>query len=88
MEELKNKVGRYKALIVDDSTTFRKLLKETLHERFSSIEIYETGDGEEAPVMMVLLRRRGFSIVEEFTRNCCPLVGRGVMLLTSTLKEV
>jgi len=48
MKELKNKVGSYKALIVDDSTTFRKLLKETLHDRFSSIEIYEAADGKEA----------------------------------------
>jgi len=48
MEELKNKTGGFKALIVDDSTTFRKLLKETLHDQFPSIEIYEAADGEEA----------------------------------------
>jgi len=48
MEKVENKVGTLKALIVDDSTTFRKLLKETLHDRFSSIEIYEAADGEEA----------------------------------------
>ncbi len=48
MEELKNKVGSYKALIVDDSTTFRKLLKETLHDRFSLMEICEAANGEEA----------------------------------------
>jgi CheY-like chemotaxis protein len=48
MEKLKNKVGSYKALIVDDSTAFRQLLKLTLHDRFSSIEIYEAADGEEA----------------------------------------
>jgi CheY-like chemotaxis protein len=48
MEKPKNKVGSYKALIVDDSTAFRQLLKLTLHDRFSSIEIYEAADGEEA----------------------------------------
>ena len=48
MEKLKNKVGSYKALIVDDSIAFRQLLKLTLHDRFSSIEIYEAADGEEA----------------------------------------
>lgn len=48
MEKLKNKVGNYKALIVDDSTAFRQLLKLTLHDRFSSMEIYEAADGEEA----------------------------------------
>ena len=48
MEKLKNKVGSYKALIVDDSTAFRQLLKLTLHDRFSSMEIYEAADGEEA----------------------------------------
>ena len=48
MENPKNKVGSYKALIVDDSTAFRQLLKLTLHERFSSIEFHEAADGEEA----------------------------------------
>ena len=48
MENPKNKVGSYKALIVDDSTAFRQLLKLMLHERFSSIEIHEAADGEEA----------------------------------------
>ena len=56
MEELKNKVGRYKALIVDDNTTFRKLLKETLHDRFSSIEICEAASGEEALEKIETLR--------------------------------
>jgi CheY-like chemotaxis protein len=48
MEKLKNKTGSFKVLIVDDSTTFRELLKWTLNDRFSSIEIYEAADGEEA----------------------------------------
>ncbi len=47
MEKPKKAVG-YKALIVDDSTAFRQLLKLTLNDRFSSIEIYEAANGEEA----------------------------------------
>ena len=35
-------------LIVEDSAIFRKLLKETLHSRFPSMEILEAADGEEA----------------------------------------
>lgn len=37
-----------KTLIVEDSALYRKLLKETLHSRFPSMEIVEAGDGEEA----------------------------------------
>jgi DNA-binding NarL/FixJ family response regulator len=37
-----------KALLVEDSTIFRKLLKETLHSGFPSLEISEAIDGEEA----------------------------------------
>ncbi len=37
-----------KVLIVEDSTLFRQLLKETLHDRFPSIEIHEASDGEGA----------------------------------------
>jgi CheY-like chemotaxis protein len=40
--------GNFRVLIVEDSTLFRLLLKKTLHDRFSSIEIYEAADGEEA----------------------------------------
>jgi DNA-binding NarL/FixJ family response regulator len=36
------------ALLVEDSTIFRKLLKEILHSGFPSLEISEAGDGEEA----------------------------------------
>jgi CheY-like chemotaxis protein len=39
--------GGLKVLIVEDSTLFRQLLRKTLHDRFSSIEIYEVADGEE-----------------------------------------
>jgi len=37
-----------KALLVEDSAIFRKLLKETLHSGFPSLEISEATDGEEA----------------------------------------
>lgn len=37
-----------KTLIVEDSALYRKLLKETLHSRFPSMEIAEAEDGEEA----------------------------------------
>jgi CheY-like chemotaxis protein len=48
MEELRIRIGGFKVLIVEDSTLFRQLLKEILHERFPSIEIREAVDGEEA----------------------------------------
>jgi CheY-like chemotaxis protein len=48
MEKLMVMPGGLKVLIVEDSTLFRQLLKRTLHNRFSSIEIYEAADGEEA----------------------------------------
>lgn len=35
-------------LIVEDSTIFRTLLKETLQSRFPSMEVFEAADGEEA----------------------------------------
>ena len=38
----------FKILIVEDSVIFRKLLKETLHSRFPSMELFEAADGEEA----------------------------------------
>ncbi len=37
-----------RALIVEDSTIFRKLLKETLQSRFPAMEILEAADGAEA----------------------------------------
>ena len=37
-----------KILIVDDSTLFRKTLRESLHSRFPSLIISEAQDGEEA----------------------------------------
>jgi CheY-like chemotaxis protein len=43
-----NTSRNFRVLIVEDSALFRLLLKKTLHDRFSSIEIYEAADGEEA----------------------------------------
>ena len=48
MEKLMVMPGGLKVLIVEDSTLFRQLFKETLHDRFPSIEIYEAAGGEEA----------------------------------------
>ena len=45
-KEGKTTVSR--AMIVEDSAIFRKLLKETLLSRFPSMEIVEAADGEEA----------------------------------------
>ena len=42
------KIYGSKVLIVEDSPLFRKLLKETLHSRFPSMEISEAENGEEA----------------------------------------
>ena len=48
MEKLKIKTIRSRVLIVEDSTLFRQLLRDTLHDRFPSIQIDEAGDGVEA----------------------------------------
>jgi DNA-binding NarL/FixJ family response regulator len=42
------KIRGRRVLIVEDSPLFRKLLKETLHSRFPSMEISEAENGEEA----------------------------------------
>jgi CheY-like chemotaxis protein len=39
---------RSKVLIVEDSTLFRQLFKQTLHDRFPSVEIHEAVNGKEA----------------------------------------
>ena len=39
---------RRKLLIVEDSVSFRQLLKESLLSRFPLMEVLEAGDGEEA----------------------------------------
>ena len=38
----------FRTLIVEDSTFFRRLLKETLLSRFPKMDIFEAGNGEEA----------------------------------------
>ena len=48
MEKLMVLPGGLKVLVVEDSTLFRQLFKETLHDRFPSVEIHEAVNGEEA----------------------------------------
>lgn len=48
MEKLTVMPGGLKVLIVEDSTLFRQLLKETLQDRFPPIEVHEAANGEEA----------------------------------------
>ncbi len=48
MEKLMVMPGGLKVLLVEDSTLFRQLLRETLHDRFPSVEIHEAGNGDEA----------------------------------------
>ncbi len=48
MEKLLAMPGGLKVLLVEDSTLFRQLLKETLHDRFPSVEIHEAVNGDEA----------------------------------------
>jgi len=43
IERLRDKAGGFKVLIVEDSTLFRQLLKETLHGRFPSIGFIKQG---------------------------------------------
>jgi CheY-like chemotaxis protein len=46
----------FRVLIVEDSTLFRQLLKETLLNRFPSVEIYEAIDGDEALLQVEMSR--------------------------------
>ena len=48
MENLAHRSGGSRILIVEDSTLFRQLLREMLHDRFPTLEIQEAVDGEEA----------------------------------------
>ena len=48
MEKLQDRAESFKVLIVEDSALFRQLLKETLNNRFSSIQVYEAINGQEA----------------------------------------
>ncbi len=56
MEKLTGRTASFRVLIVEDSTLFRQLLKETLKDRFPSIEIYQAIDGEEALLQVETLR--------------------------------
>ena len=56
MEKLMVMPGGLKVLIVEDSTLFRQLFRETLHDRFPAIEIHEAANGEEALRKVEMLR--------------------------------
>ncbi len=56
IEKLRKKAGSFKVLIVEDSTLFRQSFKESLHNRFPSVEIYEAVDGKEALEQVETLR--------------------------------
>ena len=47
--------GKFKVLIVEDSTLIRKTLKECFFLRFPAIEIHEAGNGEEASQKLKIL---------------------------------
>jgi CheY-like chemotaxis protein len=47
VEKLMVMPGGLKILIVEDSSLFRQLFKETLHDRLPSIQIHEAANGEE-----------------------------------------
>jgi len=55
-EKLKDMTETFRVLIVEDSTLFRQLFKETFHNRFPSVEIYEAINGEEALLQVETLR--------------------------------
>ncbi len=48
--------GSIKVLLVEDSTLFRQLFKDTLQDRFPSLQIYEARDGKEALLKVEILR--------------------------------
>ncbi len=56
MEKRIEMTGSVKVLVVEDSTLFRQLFKQTLHDRFPSVEVYEAIDGEEALLQVETLR--------------------------------
>jgi CheY-like chemotaxis protein len=56
MKKLMDMTGSFRVLIVEDSTLFRQLFKEALHDRFPSVEIYEAIGGEEALLQVETLR--------------------------------
>jgi CheY-like chemotaxis protein len=56
MEKLMDATGSFRVLIVEDSTLFRQLFKEALHNRIPSVEIYEAIDAGEALLQVETLR--------------------------------
>jgi DNA-binding NarL/FixJ family response regulator len=70
---------KQKMLIVEDSVSFRQLLRETLLSRFPMMEVLEAGDGEEA-----------FKKVEAFSPDLAivdiHLPGKNGLHLTKALK--
>jgi len=56
MEKMMHKTGSFRALIVEDSTLFRQLFKEVLHNRFPSVDVDEAIDGGEALQKVETLR--------------------------------
>jgi CheY-like chemotaxis protein len=56
IEKLTDRTGTFRVLIVEDSTVFRQLFKEALHNRFPSAEVYETTDGAESLLQVEELR--------------------------------
>ena len=55
-EKLMDTTESFRVLIVEDSTLFRQLFKETFHNRFPSVKIYEAINGEEALLQVETLR--------------------------------
>ena len=47
-EQLNAKTGNFKVLIVEDNRLFRKILRETVHNRFPTLELNEAVDGKDA----------------------------------------
>ena len=56
IQSLMDMTGSVRVLIVEDSTLFRQSFKETLHDRFPSVEFYEAINGEEALLQVEALR--------------------------------
>jgi DNA-binding NarL/FixJ family response regulator len=56
IERLMDMTGSVRILIVEDNTLFRQSFKETLQDRFPSVEFYEAIDGEEALLQVEALR--------------------------------
>jgi len=56
MEKLMDTTESFRVLIVEDSTLFRQLFKDALHNRFPSVEIYEAVDAKEALLQVEIVR--------------------------------